>query len=363
MFDASKKAIRYVLSVQMTIICLLLMILLVVWGTIYESTDGLFAARERFFQSWLTGFAIPVPGIKLISLVLLLNLSGNLVRLFRKPLKHLGLLSIHLGVALLLSAIILSTQFTREYYLSLQEGETSASAYDYAAYEIALQKQSSSNPDDYLTSDSVSIHHLKAGKEILFPNSGVECAIESIQKMSNPDESENFPAYQITLILNEPGDLRSGKKIVLNSGDQPVALQCNRETISLSLRPVAIALPVTLRLVDFSKKFHPGTEMLKKVRSHISIQSDNLERDVYISMNKPLRYGSYTFYQASFSHQGSKDISTFSVVYNPHRLVPYIASLLIIGGFLFHFIILIMQKIPNRSGHPVTTSLLSRPGH
>jgi hypothetical protein len=340
-----KKVIRFLLSTQMTVVCLLLMAALVIWGTIYESSEGLFAARERFFQSWLTGYFIPFPGIKLISLLLIINMSGSFFRLCRKPIKYSGLILLHLGIALLVFGMIFSSQFTREYFLPLQEGETASSAYNPALYEIALHKQIKNNSNGYYTSDSILIRYLENGKDILFPNSGLKLKVKNIHKSKDSDINENTPVYQIALSVELPCGFQSGEEVILKSGVQPVELRCDLEIYYLSLRPVSVPLPVTLRLVDFSKKFHPGTEILKEVGSHLSIRSNNLERDVIISMNKPLRYGSYAFYQASFSHEGEKEITNLSVVYNPHRLFPYIASMLMMGGFIIHLVILIIKKI------------------
>ncbi|NLE00228.1 MAG: hypothetical protein GX640_10175 [Fibrobacter sp.] len=339
-----KKILGFLFSARMTVICLLLMAVVVIWGTIFEASEGLYAARERFFQSWLTGFIIPFPGIKLISLLLLINLSGSFWGLCQKLLKNSGLLLIHLGIALLLFGLIFSAQFTREYFLNLQEGETASLIYSSSSFELAVYKQIHPDRFEFYASDSIPLGQLETGKEVSFPVSGVKCKIKSISKIKNSEKGGNTPVYQIILTLNSPCNSKSGNELILKSGDQPLELKCNTETLYLTLRPVSIPLPISIRLVEFSKRFHPGTEILKEVSSHLSVRSNNSDRDVIVSMNKPLRYESFTFYQASFSHQGEKEISNFSVIYNPHRLFPYFASILMIGGFMIHLMILTLRK-------------------
>jgi hypothetical protein len=56
-------------------------------------------------------------------------------------------------------------------------------------------------------------------------------------------------------------------------------------------------------------------------------------------MNNPLRYQGYTFFQASFSIDTDGERSTFAVVTNPGRLLPYISSLMVFGGMLLHFVL------------------------
>jgi len=341
-----KKSISYAASLKFSVICLLLMACIVVCGTLYQSTDGLYAARERFFQSWfiLTRFYIPFPGMKLVSLALIINIFASLLLLARKPLKNSGLVLLHVGIILQLSGIMFSSSFSREFFLPVAEGETVSAAYSSEKFEIAVFRLSDSYGSAYYTSDSVAVSDLRSGHEVHFLNSGIKAGVKNISKGRHHEDDMSSPFCQVVLIPGEFCSSRSGEEIVLKSGDPPYQLNCDRETVFLSLRPMAFPLPVTLHLLDFSKKFYPGTETLKEVGSHISVRSGAEAWDVLISMNKPFRYGSYTFYQASFSHHEEKEVINLSVVYNPHRLYPYVASLFMIGGFLLHFIMIVISK-------------------
>ena len=70
-------------------------------------------------------------------------------------------------------------------------------------------------------------------------------------------------------------------------------------------------------------------------------------RDVLIYMNHPLRYGYYTFYQASFGQDVPS--SVLQVVYNKSWYFPYVSSLIIALGMGFHFFIHLFTHINQSS--------------
>ena len=56
-------------------------------------------------------------------------------------------------------------------------------------------------------------------------------------------------------------------------------------------------------------------------------------------MNKPLRFGGFTFYQASYEFDATgAAYSTLAVVENRGRIVPYVATAVIGIGLIVHFI-------------------------
>lgn len=345
-----QKVVQISSSAKVTLVCLFLMVIMVIWGTLFEAAHGLLAARDKFFQSWVFWTNhIPFPGIKLLSFALLWNLGFSFFRVLSHPLKNSGLILIHLGVAILLCGAFFSSKFSKEFYLPLHEGEGSGAAYSYESSEIAVFKRSNFNPDMY-SYDSIPIRTLKDKQVINLPKTGVTITIKSIHEHKNSEKGINRKTvmHEVTLLLDNACNPQSKNEIILKNNDQPLMVSCNQDTLYFSIRPVLVQLPVQVQLLDFSKELHPRTEMLKDVRSHVSVKSAATARDVIISMNKPLRVGSYTFYQESYSQDGSSEISNFSVVYNPMRFFPYVASLIIVGGFLLHLIILVFRKLKEK---------------
>jgi hypothetical protein len=98
-----------------------------------------------------------------------------------------------------------------------------------------------------------------------------------------------------------------------------------------------VPLPVRLTLLEFKKTDYAGTSMAKSYESRVRIEANGLRREAIISMNRPLRLGSYTFYQQSYAQDGDTYSSTFAVVKNPARNLPAVAGVVIAVGFLLHF--------------------------
>jgi hypothetical protein len=96
---------------------------------------------------------------------------------------------------------------------------------------------------------------------------------------------------------------------------------------------------------------HPGTDIPRSFSSRIEITTEGAHHQAVISMNRPLRYREYTFYQSSYSEDGmGGESSTFSVVRNSGRWLPYIASALIFLGLAGHFLVMLAAALKrNRS--------------
>ena len=108
-------------------------------------------------------------------------------------------------------------------------------------------------------------------------------------------------------------------------------------------------LPLTIELLDFRVQFHPGTQTAKSYESTVRITHDGASREAVISMNKPLRYKDYTFFQASYAIDSfGREYSTFAVVKNFGRFLPYVASLLTFTGLALHFLMMAFAARPKK---------------
>lgn len=68
----------------------------------------------------------------------------------------------------------------------------------------------------------------------------------------------------------------------------------------------------------------------------------NVDREVLIWMNNPLRYAGATFYQADFD-QSTELTTVLQVVTNPGWMAPYVACMLVATGMLAHFGMLLVR--------------------
>ena len=122
------------------------------------------------------------------------------------------------------------------------------------------------------------------------------------------------------------------------------------EIFRLVLRKKRFALPFEIELIDFRKEMYPGTNMPKSYESEVYVLEGDTKRRVLIEMNEPLRYMNYTFYQSSFIENGSRQTTVLAVVKNAGRLFPYVSSMIICIGILFHMIIKLPVLIRRSQG-------------
>ncbi|MCZ7593320.1 MAG: hypothetical protein M5U15_14810 [Kiritimatiellae bacterium] len=158
-------------SAKVTTYCLALLMILTFWGTLYQVENGLYLAKEKFFDSWFflaAGF-VPFPGTQLILAVLAINLIAYLIRLGMRRRIPFGLLVIHLGLLVLLMGGAITHLFARETQLTLAEGETGSASASYGNWEVAVWSQDG-NTRDVMAYDS---NHLKPGDTLRFDDAGL----------------------------------------------------------------------------------------------------------------------------------------------------------------------------------------------
>lgn len=99
-----------------------------------------------------------------------------------------------------------------------------------------------------------------------------------------------------------------------------------------------LQLPFALKLHQFKVGMYEGTDRAASYESLVEAPGRGL---VTISMNEPLKYQGFTFYQSSFEkdEKGEPVASILSVNRDPGRWVKYLGSMLIVFGsiVLFYF--------------------------
>jgi hypothetical protein len=106
---------------------------------------------------------------------------------------------------------------------------------------------------------------------------------------------------------------------------------------TLAYRAPEVALPFRVRLLRFNSDKYPGTNMAATYESWVEV--DDPERGIsehHISMNHPMHYRGYIFFQASFV-EGEPMMSIFSVARSPGLPLVYVGVTLISLGVLWMF--------------------------
>ncbi|NBT60004.1 hypothetical protein EBT16_14615, partial [bacterium] len=96
-----------------------------------------------------------------------------------------------------------------------------------------------------------------------------------------------------------------------------------------------LQLPFSLFLDQFKMGTNPGTQTAASFTSDVTVKDpkQNTDRKAVITMNEPLKYGGYYFYQASYQlSPGQPAVSVFAVNHDPGRFLKYLGSLLMTLG-------------------------------
>lgn len=366
------KLFQQLASLKLTTIVLCFLAILTFFGTLYQAEYGLYAAQQKFFYSWLfrwyvgipwTEYRIwfPFPGGALVLFVFTINLIFGLWIKFKWSWKNTGLALSHLGLLVLLIGGAWTHYIATETAMTLSEGEEKSYGESSQHWELAIWK----NTPDSAKVFARNIESMPRASAFDFGNGQLPFQIKVDSSFVNsiaygaqpgiPDfhfvspseiamisgaNSDKEPANNKPGIVFEVSGAGQAQTVLLHAFDmEPAVLRIGKDLYSFQIRRQRVHMPFSLKLVDFRRELHGGTGMAKKYESLVSIHEDGKRSsEALIAMNQPLRKAGYIFYQASFAQGDGAEQSTFSVVQNDGRVIPYIASLMMGLGLLIHFL-------------------------
>jgi len=374
---------RVLASLRLTVVCLALGMLLVFLGTLAQVNFGIHAVQAHYFQSlfiyWSPAGAkwkIPIlPGGYLLGTILLINLLAAHATRFQLSKKKLGIILLHFGVILLLLGQLLTGLFARETQMRIDEGQTLG--YSEASREVELAVIDSTSPE---FDQVVAIPEAVLARGGTIQNPTLPFTIKIRQFMPNshlvmrsqaPQAPESLATvgFGKNIVINEePRTVRDDERdlsaafielestmgslgtwLVTNAIPDWQSFNLNDHTYSLVLRQRRFYKQFALTLLHFAHDRYAGTDIPKNFSSRVRLIDfeRNENREVLISMNDPLRYRGYTFYQSGFDNNDKTSI--LQVVKNPAMLMPYIACGLVALGLLTQFSMHLFGFVKKRS--------------
>jgi len=374
------KAIKFLTSMRLTVVCLGLGVVLVFIGTLAQVDEGLYQAQSRYFRSWLItrplNWPIVFPGGYLLGLVLLVNLVAAHAKRFQLTRKKTGLFMIHIGIVLLLLGQLLTDMLSRESAMRLVEGQSKNYSESFQGNELALVDSSDPQSDTVISiPDAV----LAENREVRVPQTSLKLRVknywrncmlstnagpiavkadatkgiggEGVYVFPMPEtaksEERSMPGAVVEVVGPE-GSL--GSWLVSPYIEEPQRFSFGDKTYHLALRFTRHYEPFNIHLVKFSHDKYRGTDIPKNFSSRIRVQNPGTgeDREVLIYMNSPLRYKGETFYQGSFDKFDPR-VSILQVVHNPSWLTPYLSCILVGAGLVVQFLTHLVGFIKKRS--------------
>lgn len=325
-----------------------LMVLLIA-GTIAQKDMGIFAAQNMFFGSWILWFGpLPLPGGYLTIGTLTICLLAKFLMYSPWSISRAGTILSHLGILILLIGGILTAFSQEEGYIVLKESGQSHHVSDYHQRALFIEK----NKELLVSIPFENLRPRQPVKDIKLPfpidiqatcrNCKAFEGKNGIFLKDDPAEKEDEAniAGATLIIQNKP-------YIALEDMQDKRSIKIEGDEYRLYMGRSATQLPFTIKLVDFEKQMHPGTNVARAYSSQVIIDDQGVTWPYHIKMNNPLRYKGYTFYQSSFSERPDGDYSILSAVQNKGRVFPYIASAVVFLGLLFH-VVLRLQSMKGR---------------
>jgi hypothetical protein len=379
--NPAKAFLKAISSLRLTVVLFALSIVLILAGTLAQTNSGIWTVVDQYFRSIYVAIpfqifiprkvatipgVFPFPGGLTLGVLLFVNLlAAHLVR-FKLTWKRAGIILAHAGVLLLLVGEFVTGAFAKEGNMSIVEGGTANYVEDIRTSELAIIDPSGSTDDlvvaipqsfledsgiisNSLLPFDVAVVRWMGNSGLLGPmqqkppglptataGRGLQISAAPIPAANGVDgNTVDVPSAYITLS-------KAGKSL----GTYLVSVhpQVGTQEVVVDGKPYLIELrferhykPYSMKLIDFRHDKFVGTEMARNFSSHVQLTDPtrSVDREVYISMNQPLRYAGETFYQSSFM-QGDKG-TILQVVKNPGWLIPYISCSLVTLGLLVHF--------------------------
>ena len=365
------RLIGVITSLRLTVVCLMLAIVLVFWGTLAQVDLGLYKVQNEFFRSFFIcwtpphwGIKIPVfPGGYLVGGVLLINLISSHFKRFTLSADKAGIWLVHFGLILLLFGQFLTDRLSRESTLHLREGETRNYSESERQSELAIIDRTDPAADSVVAIPQRALMRQKEIRQSVLPfvvkvkafyaNSkvaqrapnaaeppaatqgvGKRATVQAEPRVTDMDERD-VPSAVVELVAPQ-GSL--GSWLVSEYVSEPQEVACNNRTYRLAMRLRRFYKPFSLQLVEFRHDVYPGTDIPKNFSSRVLVQRPETgeKREVLIYMNNPLRYGGETFYQASWDKDDHGTV--LQVVHNPSWLTPYFSCILVGAGLVWQFL-------------------------
>jgi hypothetical protein len=388
--DSPTKLFKALGSLRLTVFLLFFSLLLVFFGTLDQVRIGIREAQKIYFESifvvwhypefWTGGqilkwIPIPLPGGYVVGPLLAVNLLFGHLRFWRPSWRILGISLIHIGIIMLLVGQLVTNIFQKEDYMWLDEGAKANFVRSFHEDELYIAKIGDGGALGIYSADyhgldrgdvidppfpfEVKVHEIFGNAEInqggavdgrstygvnkgLGPqfNLGVR-GVESFHS----DEKRDIRTAVVEVIHQEKS---LGKWLVSNVFEERFAEQeflVDGTRYAVGLRFKKTYLPFTITLLDFRHDRYPGTNIPSNFASQVRLEHPeaNIDKELMIFMNNPLRYEGMTFYQASFAKQDQA--SMFQVVRNPGWLIPYIACTLVSIGLLYQFCVAAVRTV------------------
>lgn len=311
--------------------------------------------------------------------------------------KRSGIVLLHAGIMLMMANEVVVHQLHHEGQITLHEGETRNYVEDSRSIELAVVDHSDAKvdrhvviPGELIVSGTVASHanlpfDVKFDK--FFKNSdlrertkdeavpattgtGLRWVPVSQPPVTGTDGAGKVDESAAYVTVLKKGTTESLGTVLVGLRQ---SLRDVEETVTVDGKEYAIAMrlprayrPYSVHLMDVRRDNYVGTTMAMNFSSDVRLldTSRQVEREVKIWMNNPLRFAGETFYQSGYDTDSRGEYTVLHVVQNTGWMIPYVSCMIVATGMLAQFLITLSRFLNRyeRIGRSVETPDLAHTG-
>jgi ABC-type transport system involved in cytochrome c biogenesis permease subunit len=305
-----------------------------------------------------------------------LVLLAGCVAVFRK---RAGIVLLHAGVALVMANELVVSGLHVEGQMSIFEGETVNYVQDIRTVELAVVDSANPKTDDvvvvprgmlqekktiqhdFLPFDVQVVEYLQNSelqraepddKNPATAGAGLQWIVKPRRAGAGTDTGGKVDRTAAYVTLTKKGESKPIGTYLVSLDLRPQAIKLDDKTYNLALQHKRTYKPYSMYLADVRADNYPGTKTPRNYSSDLRLidKSRNVDREVKIWMNNPLRFAGETFYQSevSIDEQGH-EVTILQVVTNAGWMIPYVACMLVATGLLAQFSITLLRFLRRRN--------------
>lgn len=313
--------------------------------------------------------------------------------------KRAGIVLLHAGIGLLMFYELYVSVSATEAQMHLQEGQTVNFVKDIRELELAVIDPSHPDHDQVVVvpesillagrdepiqhndlpfnvqliefQKNSNLRRVKPGDQNpATAGSGLQWVAEEIRATSGTDSGGevDLSAAYVKVTGKDGKDYGTYLlSLLMAAQDVPEKITVGDKTYDVYLRFKRIYKPYTMHLVDVRKDDYIGTDTPRNYSSDLRLvdPSRNVDREVHIWMNNPLRFSGETFYQSGY-HRDSRtgvESTTLQVVDNSGWMIPYVACMIVAMGMLAQFSITLLRFLKRRKSATVPQEAIAPSAH
>ncbi len=372
---------------------LIFMTLVTLLGTYYQVDHGLFAAKQKYFFSYLIkqpvfgSFNIVLPGGKLLMILLFINMTLGAVVKVKKRSRGIGLLISHCGMLMLLAGGFITHEMATDGNMVLYPEMKSNRVQSYRKWQMEILPIGDDNKADkawIIPTAALEGIHENTAKNFGIPKLPFDVVVSNYTTNATPipvsapmaaqatgkeidgyklyplapaqENAANMPGCYVEFRAKEGGEKVDTILWAYSSGffpgekSMPFVFEIGGKKFAAQLVKKSWTVPFEVRLDKFIFERHPGVSMARNYESRVTrIEKDQPDKALEIKMNEPMRYAGYTFFQESYGPQGAgpgdRMFSQFAVANNPADQWPLYALIITGVGLGLHFLIKLFEYI------------------